>query len=374
MKRIIAIISIIVIIVVALVYFDLNQNMISFHETKIDIKKTDDNYIEVKNSKELFSALNNQGINIINVTKDIDLGYNLVEKSNYIEEHTKPLAHPTLKKSGFSKLLLKNKKDLVITSSNQSRIYHASIIIDHSNNIKIDNLSFKELWEWDEDTYAEYRRNDWDIITVKNSNNVVISNNTFSKAYDGIVDIKESNNVTISNNSLDSMDINDAFFNAQFDELEKNIDNYSMYKYLREEVSLTVEQIKKLSLYHYKLFLIGTEDHCPKNENIVIHDNRFLNVKTRIPQARNSSVYFYNNYIDSSDISNSIVSKEQLEKIYEKYPKLVYLTTYGIISIQRSYIVSENNTFKGVDYPYTRSRGFSYSNIGIIKVKGDNYE
>ena len=98
----------------------------------------------------------------------------------------------------------------------------------------------------------------------------------------------------------------------------------------------------------------------------------FLNVKTRIPQARNSSVYFYNNYIDSSNISYDIISKKQKEMINNsKYQKLVHLTTYGIISIQRSYVVSENNIFKGVEIPYTKRRDKSYKNIGRIIIKED---
>lgn len=371
MKKVIAITIVIIFILGLIVYFDLNQNKISFNEAKVNIKKTDNNYIEVDNAKDFIKALDNNDIHIINIVKDIDLGYNKVEKNKYIEEHNIPLIHPILKKSGISRLLLKNKNNLIITSSNKSSIYHANIIIENSSNIKIDNIVFKELWEWDEETTAEYDRNEWDNITILNSNKIEISNCNFTKSYDGIIDINNSNNITISNNYLDTIDLKDEFFNKQFEELENNIDKYPMYKYLRKDVSLSIEKIKKLSQYQFKLFLIGTESNCPKNKNIVIHDNKFINVKTRIPQGRNSSIYFYNNYIDSRNIRNDIISMEQVKMINEKYPKFVSLKEHGVISIERSYIVSKNNTFKGIDLPYTNTRDKDYFKIGIIKVIND---
>ena len=336
MKKVITIIIVILIVLGIIIYLDLYQNKITFNETKVNIKKTDNNYIEVDNAKDFIKALDNKNTHIINIVKDIDLGYNKVEKNKYIEEHNIPLIHPTLKKSGISRLLLKNKNNLIITSSNKSSIYHANIIIENSSNIKIDNIVFKELWEWDEETTAEYDRNEWDNITILNSNKIEISNCSFTKSYDGIIDINNSNNIIISNNNLDIININNEFFNKQFEELEKNIDKYPMYSYLRNNVSLSIEQIKKLSQYQFKLFLIGVEPNCPKNKNIVIHDNKFINVKTRIPQARNSSVYFYNNYIDSRNIRNDIISMEQIEMINEKYPKFVSLKKHGVISIERS--------------------------------------
>lgn len=373
MKRIICIIIFIIIILAGYIYFDLNQNKIAFNEVKINITKNDNNYIEVNNSKEFLDALDNENIKIINIVSNLDLGYKMVDESKYVEKHNESLTHPVLKNTGVSKLLLKNRNGLIIKSSNGSKILHANIVIDNSKNIEINNVELDELWEWDEDTLGEYNRNDWDAISIKNSSNILIDHITFHKVYDGITDIKNSHNITIRNCKLESVDIdNDSFFNRQFEELEKNKEQSSMYKYLRDEVGLTTKQVKQLSSYQYKLFLIGPKDYGDKNTNIIIHDNMFLNVKTRIPQARNSSVYFYNNYIDSSNISYDIISKKQKEMINNsKYQKLVHLGTYGIISIQKSYVVSENNIFKGVDFTYTKGRDNKYKNIGRIIIKED---
>ena len=364
---------ILIIIISSFVYFDLNQNKIVFNEVKINITKNNSNYIEVNNSKDFLDALDNENIKIINIISDLDLGYNMIEESKNLEKHNKALTHPLLKDTGVSKLLLKNRDGLIIKSSNGSKILHCNIVIDNSKNIEINNVELDELWEWDEDTLGEYDRNDWDAISIKNSSNILIDHITFHKVYDGITDIKNSHNITIRNCKLESVDINnDSFFNSQFEELENNKEQYPMYKYLRDEVNLSIKQIKKLSNYQYKLFLIGPKDYGDKNTNIIIHDNMFLNVKTRIPQARNSSVYFYNNYINSNKINYNIISKKQKEMINNsKYQKLVHLTTYGIISIQRSYVISENNKFIGIDIPYTSGRDNKYSNIGKIIIKDD---
>lgn len=373
MKKIIMMVFIIFIVI--FIYFDLNQNKILFHEVKFYLDK--DKYIEVSNEEEFIKAIENNNIKIININNDLDLGYNsLIKKfisSKFIIEHNKVLTHPILRDTGVSKLLIKNRDGLIIKSSNGSKILHCNIIIENSKNIEISNIELDELWEWDEESFAEYDRNDWDAISIKNSSNILIDHVTFHKVYDGITDMKNSHNITIKNCKLESVDINnDSFFNSQFEELENNKEQYPMYKYLRDDVGLSIDKIKLLSSYQYKLFLIGPKDFGDKNTNIIIHDNMFLNVKTRIPQARNSSVYFYNNYIDSSNINYNIISKKQKEMINNsKYQKLVHLTTYGIISIQRSYVVSENNIFKGIEIPYTKERDKSYKNIGRIIIKED---
>ena len=144
-----------------------------------------------------------------------------------------------------------------------------------------------------------------------------------------------------------------------------------MYKYLRQEVGLSIQKVKELSAYQFKLYLIGPTDYGEKNENIVIHDNMYLNVKTRIPLARNSSVYLYNIYYDSSKINYNLITKEQNSEIKNKYPKIVALGSCGPISIQRSYVKVKNCIFKDVRRKYTFWRGLSLKNLGKIIVKQD---
>ena len=376
MKLIAIIVPVIIILFLIYLNYDLNKNKIDFQEVNIEIAETENNKAIVSNAEEFVKAIENNQIQIVELQNDIDLGYNILEnqgiEGKYIEEHVRPLTHPILKETGVSKLAIKKRDGLVISSKNGSRILHANIVLVKCKNIKIDNIKLEELWEWDEETKFEYDRNDWDCITIRNSENIQIKNCEFSKCYDGVIDVKESNNITVEYCKLNEVDIaNDKFFNSQFEELEKNIDNYPMYKYLREETELDVDVIKRLAAFQFKLCLIGHKDFGPKSENIVMHDNIFLNVKTRIPQARNSSIYVYNMYVDSSKISLDILTKEQIQKIKKEYPKVVSLYSHGIISIQRSYIVAENCIFKGIDFRYQFWRGLSLKNLGKIVVKQD---
>ena len=375
MKKIVLIFFFLTLISIGIyLHIHLNKNKISFHEVNLTIEETEHNKAIVSTPKELIEALESSNIEIIEIIADLDLGYNLIKEeidSPYIEEHTVPLTHPILKKTGVSNLKIQNKNHLIIYSKDGRKILHTNIRILDSQNIKIENIKMEELWEWDEETKAEYDRNDWDYITIQNSENIQIKNCEFSKSYDGITDIKNSKNITIQYCKVNEIDIeNDVFFNQQFEELEKNKEKYPMYNYLRM-IGLSTDTIKKLSSHQFKLYLIGPQDNDPPNENIVIHDSMYLNVKTRIPLARNSSVYLYNIYFDASKITPNMVTTEQLKILKKDYPKIVALYGYGPISIQGSYVVVKNCIFEGVTHKYTFARGLSLHNLGKIEVHED---
>ena len=335
------------------------------------------NYRRVTNAKELEEALLNEQIQVIELANDIDLGYenikNQIQTDIIFQEHNKPLTHPKLKKTGVSKLRIKNKNGLILYSNNGSKILHCNVKIQDCENIKIENLSFSELWEWDEETNAEYDRNDWDYITIDNSENICINHCEFSKAYDGITDIRNTKNVTIEYCKLNEIDIDDEFYNEQFQELEKNKDIYPMYKFLRDEVKVEYEDIKELCAYQFKVYTIGLEEN--KNEkctNIVIHDSLYLNAKTRIPMIRDGNAYLYNVYVDSTRISNikeKIVNKNQYEEIKERYNKIVSFDAFGIIATEQAYVLAKNTFFQGAKYPFTRLKANNYrEGLGNIEV------
>ena len=280
-------------------------------------------------------------------------------KSSHITSHNKPLTHPKLIETGISKIKIQNKDGLIICSKNGAKITHANIIIQDSRNIKIENIKMEEIWEWDEQTQGEYDRNDWDYITIKNSENICIRNCEFSKSYDSITDIENSRNITIEYCKVNPIDLNGEFYNMQFKYLEENIENFPMYKFLRKEAKLSIEEIKNLVSFQYKVYTIGTKQNDNKeNTNIVIHDNIYMNVKTRIPRLRNSKAYIYNIYADSTNIVNlKKTIKDKFELIDRKYPKMVSLDTYGIIATENSYALVENCIFKGIEDKYKINSG-----------------
>lgn len=372
LKKIIMVIFIGIILFVIYLHIDLNKNKIDFKEVVIDIKEKENNKVIVDNPNDLIKALEDDKINIIEITKDLDLGYNKINyKGKIIEKHNDALTHPILKEAGVSKLKIKNKENLVIYSKNGSRLLHTNIRIINSKNIKIDNLKMEELWEWDEESKAGYSINDWDYITIQNSENIQISHMEFSKCYDGITDIKDSKNVTIEYSEVNELDKDDYFFHMQFVELEKNIDQYPMYKYLRKEMNFSIDKIKELSRFHVKVHLIGPIDYQGHNENIILHDNMYIHVKTRIPYARNSSVYLYNIYFDASKVNYGLITNRENLIIRKKYPRIVALDAYGPISLQRSYVLVENSLFIGVKYHYMTSKGLSIRSLGKVIMKED---
>ncbi|MBR1540298.1 MAG: hypothetical protein IJ629_03900 [Clostridia bacterium] len=178
--KILLLIAIVFIIFWIWLSIELNKNKIDFSEVEIDIKKTDDNFCIVENEEEFIRALENKKIQIIEIINDLDLGYNTIKSlgisSPFITKHNEALTHPVLIGTGVSKLNIDNRDGLIIYSSSGSKILHANIIISNSENIKFENIFFDELWEWDEETKAEYDRNDWDFFTIKNSKNIQIKN------------------------------------------------------------------------------------------------------------------------------------------------------------------------------------------------------
>ena len=375
-KKIIMILIILFIIFFILWYcFDKQRN--DFEEIDIQIEKTDENFIQVKSAKELEAALVNNNIKIIEINNDIDLGYNVIKKEiehkGVFENHNEPIIHPKLMETGVSKLKINKKDGLILYSNNGAKILHCNIKIENSKNIKIDNISFEELWEWDEETKAEYDRNNWDYISINNCDNICISHCEFSKAYDGITDITNSNNITIKFCKLNEINTNDEFYNQQFEYLENNIDNYSMYNFLRKKIQLSYDEIKELSSYQFKVYTIGldNEESC---DNIVIHDCMYLNAKTRIPMIRNGRALVYNIYADSTNLTkvmDKLLAVNKFEKIKKEYSKVVSLNSYGIIATENSYVLAKNTIFKGAKYPYVTHKKGKDEQAGNIKIQND---
>lgn len=328
-----------------------------FYSIDIKIAKNKENFVEVSNFIELQNALIDDKIKIIEIQNDLELGYNHIKEYIQIQNitsHNKPLTHPKLIQSGISKIKIKNKEELIIYSKNGAKIMHANIIIENSKNIKIENLIMEELWEWDEMSQGEYDINNWDYITIKNSENICITNCEFGKCYDSIIDIDNGKNITIEYCKVNEIDVNSEFYDMQFRNLEENIENYPMYKFLRKEAKLSIQEIKELVSYQYKVYTIGTkQENNKKNTNIVIHDNMYYNVKTRIPKLRNTKAYIYNIYVDSINISKLKKNmKDKFDLINSKYRKLVSFDTYGIIATENSRVFAENCIFTGIEKPY----------------------
>ncbi|PAS95490.1 MAG: hypothetical protein CGU28_12350 [Candidatus Dactylopiibacterium carminicum] len=183
-------------------------------------------YIKVTTAAEFLAALNNIKYStktastvykVIEIAADLDLGYEeaggaaTTATYSFFTSANAPLMHPTLLTTGVSSIDIKAYSGLIIYSKTGHTIRHAGFNIKAGENLIIRNLTFDELWEWDELTKGDYDKNDWDYITIGDSSSasgrVWIYHCSFYKAYDGIVDVKKGaatgttqaeNGVTIS--------------------------------------------------------------------------------------------------------------------------------------------------------------------------------
>ena len=222
----------------------------------------DDNYYIASTEKEFLDALAAAGggsPTVIEITKDMELGnFEIQEQGIYIQGNHIPLLHPTLLKTGVSKLTL-SVNNLTIFSKNGSAIKHCGITINNARNLIIRNIVFDELWEWDEATAGEYDRNDWDYITIQGSDGIWIDHCTFYKAYDGVVDIKNPanpSNVTVSWCRFLPGSKDNTFFDEMMDYLDANKDGMPYYKSFLDE-GLTKEQIRQYAYGQKKTSLLG---------------------------------------------------------------------------------------------------------------------
>ena len=117
------------------------------------LSESSTNYAKVSTATELGKALKkNSGIKVVEIMNDIDLGWNVIGSEaqvSPISANNSPLTHPTLIKTGVSKVKVDSFDGLTIYSKNGAKIKHAGFTKNCSNVI-IQNVEFDELWEWDE--------------------------------------------------------------------------------------------------------------------------------------------------------------------------------------------------------------------------------
>ncbi len=192
-----------------------------------------DSHIKVKNANEFLDAihstkntyttvLNKDGtltqtineasnVHIIEIENDLDLGYELIKnyatEKNYTfvdDEDSKDkdfetinvFTYDPLVEKGISHISISKAKDLLIYSKNGSKITHTCFKLESCNNVAIRNLSFDEIWQWEDSrsdapsfTIGDYDVWDWAYFKIDFCDNIWIDHCKFGKSYDGQIDI-----------------------------------------------------------------------------------------------------------------------------------------------------------------------------------------
>lgn len=316
------------------------------------LKESNANYYTAANAKEFLDALtkiqSTKQPSVIEITADLNLGNKEVADfasySSVITAHHAPLTHPALLNSGVSKINLKGFNDLTIFSSNGSSIKHASIDVKESSNIMIRNITFDELWEWDEQDKGAYDTNDWDYIVIQDgSDRIWIDHCTFYKAYDGIVDIKTNKdtatNVTVSWCEFLPGSENNTFFNAMMDTLAANPAQYPYYQSLLDS-GMTKEQVWWYAYGQKKTHLLGQSDDAVQNRNlnVTLANNYYYNSMDRMPRLRFGNAHVYNCIMDAQELYDARTSITDREAALRIVSNGASSTCGGQLLVENSYM------------------------------------
>lgn len=316
------------------------------------LKETNSNYYKAATAKEFMDALasvsSKKQPSVIEITADLNLGSNEISDfASYgalVSAHNAPLTHPELLNTGISKINLRGFNDLTIFSSNGSSINHASLDIRDSNNIIIRNITFDELWEWDEKDKGDYDTNDWDFIVIESgSDRIWIDHCTFYKAYDGVVDVKTDKNVptnvTVSWCEFLPGSENNTFFNAMMDTMAANPDKYPYYKSLLDS-GMTKEQIWWYAYGQKKTHLLGQNDDAVQNVNlnVTFANNYYYNSMDRMPRLRFGNAHVYNCIMDAQELYDARASITNLDAARHIVSNGASSTCDGQLLLENCYI------------------------------------
>ena len=341
------------------------------------------NYYVVNNELELIVALSKTGqqaARVIEITKDLNLGYHYVKKtypdlgldSRIFRSHNTPLTHPDLIENGISRLQIRDRNEnsayglgLKLFSKNGSTIKYATIQIKNSQNIWIENLVFDGIWEYDDS--FNYDRNDYDYVTIEDSSYVFINHVTMHQAYDGLIDIRDySDHITISN-SLFIAEENEHIL-RQVDYLEENRLSFPTYNQYRN-LGMTKEEMVKLLSFQKKGHLIGPGEFNDENKyyTVTLSNNKYINVLDRIPRLRGGDVHLYNVIHDASQANQ-----------FRSYVAAAYgisFTNQGIVTTENGAVFMENSIFRGVNSPIRNNQKSGLDGYtGKYLVKDSIYE
>ncbi len=309
----------------------------------------------VASELEFLDALMAEDVAIIEITADLDLGFLIVSAAAtaagrsvagfadvYRKHSHDPLLHPTLKETGVGQVRLIGFQGLMIYSENGASIRHAGFLIDGSNDIVIRNLSFSELWEWDEIDSGGYKTNDWDYFTIEDSRGIWLDHLEFSQAYDGICDVKaNSGDITLSWSKLDFRP--NAFVEAQIAYLEETRGSHPYYDSIRD-AGVSQADVAWYASCQKKGFNFGNTTDGTGFESITatFHHLQVYNLQDRFPRLRKGDAHLYQVVLDNTELY-------QLSFRLSGSP--ASLVNQGIVTTEQGAVLMENSIFLYVSTP-----------------------
>lgn len=363
------------------------------------IAETDAGYRKVTTPLELaqavYSANKGQGVKVIEIMNDLDLGWNEIGTEAQTMASTPfvaaiaPKLHPRLLTTGVSVMYINPKYGgLTIFSANGSAIRHCIWSIKATANIIIRNLKFDELWEWDEASKGDYDKNNWDFIDLSAGGGTVdhvwIDHCTFTKVYDGIADNKGGvSNVTYSWNKYtgdDGATNPNSFVRQQINALESNMSAYPMYNFLRTH-GFSVEDIVQILQGPDKTTAIGELSLEPVNvyASVTFHHQWYINAWDRLPRLAGGQAHNYNIYVDDQGVLIARRLRDARYNAMSPADQLIFTNNYnfkppinGSISTEDGALFVEKSVYIDCIYPLRNNQTDPSNQIYTGKIKAED--
>lgn len=359
-------------------------------------------YAEVTTPKEFFQAIvdaKEEKIRVIEIKNDLNLGwYKLTAEEQAFsvanafknEKSLKDATSTMVKENGISQISIENITNLLIYSKTGSKITHAGFKLTSCHDIVIRNLSFDEMWEWEDSNTAsstfkvgDYDKFGWAYFKINFCGYVWFDHCEFGKAYDGLIDYANpdytsestkfrapkgadgGNGLHISWCSFNGgSNDKDGYLYKMMKEIEDSYlagkTDYLYYNALRKGGVSFEDILYGIAMPQKKGFLIGDGDDINKpdwNYNLKIQVSfaytKFVNLQDRIPRLRGGNAYLYNCYADCSEfypVRTKLKSSNaaDLVKAVNSNWKLA-LVSQGILPNNQGSVKAEGSIFEGIE-------------------------
>ena len=363
----------------------------------------DSPYTKVNYSQKLTKEAT---VNVIEITEDLDLGYNLIknlnadsstyenwDKSKRLEGSTDVYADSEIQKAGISKIKINNATNLLIYSKNGSKLTHCGFDVSSCFNVWFKNIKMDEIWMWEDSTstsptikVGDYDSFGWAYFKVSFSEGVWIDHCTFGKSFDGQIDYSNpvyntmgtyqkapygatgGNGLNITNCSFEAgSDDHDGYLYKMMEKIENEYQiylsdkvgyNYSnkscRYYFTLRDKGLSFDDILYgIAIPQKKAFLWGDSGDSYKYNKylqVTLSSSKIKNIEDRLPKVRGGIAYVYNTQVDNTEylpyVSILKGVQSQVQAANSKYK--LGAVSQGILAGLDASIYLESVEYKGI--------------------------
>ena len=360
-----------------------------------------------ENTNTYTQKLNKEGsVKVIELTSDINLGfYKLSEESKKLTQVVSDYAnkYSSLKdtlyfsdmflENGISQIKIERTSDLMIYSKNGAKITHAGFKLTSCDNIVFRNISFDELWQWEDaivssaSKIGDYDFFSWSYFKIGFCGYVWIDHCKFGKSYDGQIDYANANYHSTKGTSFRApygatggkgisvtwcdfaagSDDNQGYIYKMMEKLENDYINGECkalyYKSLRDNNISFEDILYGLAIPQKKGFLIGDDQDYKEDDHIEYDYNlqlfvtfancKFTDLEDRLPKVRGGNIYMHNCIFDSSryyeyrNKLSSLGAASFVKKVNSGWK--CALVSQGIVCGQGGSVKAENCIFLGIN-------------------------